>query len=137
MSSLAVDGDPVGLITRGPGLRLAVFAIEGWPSALPLTSAGGLLRMAAAPPLPGARAAALAPISLPGRVIPCRDIERRLGLPPRDGELPSEGPGDRNPRGRGLPGNARALLEARMGPASRGGRIPGQQRELEGPPGPS
>lgn len=65
MSSLAVDRDPVGLTPRGPGLRLAVSAIEGWPSALPLPSARGLLPMVAVPPLLGAPAAGLAPIACP------------------------------------------------------------------------
>lgn len=71
VSSLTVNGDPVGLTPCGPGVRLAVSAIVGWPSALPLGVAA------------------------------CR-------------------------------GTVCALLEAWMGPTSRGRRIPRQQRELEG-----
>ncbi|MGH7362296.1 MAG: chemotaxis protein CheW [Candidatus Methylomirabilales bacterium] len=133
-----MDGGPVGLTPRGPGLRPAVFAIEGWLSALPLAPARGLLPMVAVPPLPGVPAAALSPINLPGRVVPVPDIEQHLGLPPRDCELPSEGPGDRDPRGRGLPGGApRPAGGGRSGPSPLAVRSPAGAAGVGGPRGPS
>ena len=138
VSSLAVDRDPVGLTPRGPWLRLAVSAIEGWPSALPLPSARGLLPIIAVPALPGASAAVLAPVSLPGRVVPVPEIEQRLGLPPQDCGLPSEGPSDRDPRDRGLPGNALPPAGGgRSGPHPLAVGFPAGAAGVGGPRGPS
>lgn len=64
--------------------RLVVFAIDEQRYAIPLDAAERVLRMVAVAPLPQAPAIACGVINLHGRVIPVVDVQRRLGLTPRE-----------------------------------------------------